>query len=226
VLRERFSRLAKWYRAKSRRERNLLTLLVLALLLFGLVKFGVEPTYAIYVGAQRDLETKTETLQHYSRLLASKERVVAEAGQVRGAAKKIEAMLIPGSTPEVAGAELQGIVKSVAQDVDLEITSISPKQPREMKSFTVIAVGFPLRCNISDLSKFLYGLEHATQLLMVSDLKIRVVGRKDDPSMLQVDMLVSGLLRSGQPKAAEDKKQPEKANRGKRNETREGGAKS
>ena len=83
----------------------------------------VSPLLSLEESWSQDLSRRCQVLTKYQELLASKNKVVEANQAMKAALTRTEAQFLSGSSPAVASAELQEILKNLAKDHGVQMTS-------------------------------------------------------------------------------------------------------
>jgi len=162
----------------------------------------VNPLLSLEDSWNQDLVNRNKLLSKYHSLLKSKNQVIAANKAMKAALARTEGQFLSGSNPAVASAELQEILKNLAKEQGVQMTSAKVLPPREAGIYLEVPVQAELTATINQLVTLLYHLEHHKKLLFIPDLDInapRMVkgGNKDVP--LQISMVISGVIKKGVP---------------------------
>ena len=194
-----------WNRSLERLSpphRRLVLLLGGGLLLLLFYLAVVNPLLNLEDAWSQELASRSQVLSKYENLLKGKNRV-SEANKVMKAAlTRTEGQFLSGSNPAVASADLQEILKNLAKEQGVQMTSAKVLPPREAGIYLEVPVQVELTATINQLVTLLYHLEHHKKLLFIPDLDINSPrmgqgGDKDVP--LQISMVISGVIKKGVP---------------------------
>jgi general secretion pathway protein M len=160
----------------------------------------VNPLLSLEESWTQELATRSRTLSRYEKLLASKGRV-AEANQaMKATLARTEAQFLSGASPAVASADLQEILKNLAKEQGVQLSSTKVLPAREAGPYLEVPVQVQLTASLSQLVSLLYHLEHHKKLLFIPDLEINAPrwtkGDKQE-APLQVNLVVSGVIKKG-----------------------------
>ena len=162
----------------------------------------VSPLLSLEESWSQELRHRTLILTKYQNLLGSKNRVIEANKTLKAALVRVEAQFLSGSSPAVASADLQEILKNLTKDHGVQMTSAKVLQPREAGPYLEVPVQVQLTASISQLVTLLYHLEHEKKLLFIPELNINaprwVKGKKDEVP-LRINLVVSGVIRKGVP---------------------------
>jgi type II secretory pathway component PulM len=178
-----------------------LALLGAAVVLLALVYLAVvSPLMSLEESWSQELVQKRQLMVKYDSLIAGKDRVAQANQAMKAALTRTESQFLSGSNAAVASADLQEILKNLTRDHGVQMTSTKVLQPREAGSYLEVPIQVQLSGNISQLLTVLYNLEHHKKLLFIPELEINaprwMAGVKAE-SMLQINMVVSGVIKKG-----------------------------
>jgi type II secretory pathway component PulM len=194
-----------WNRALERLsppQRRLVWLLGGGLLLILFYLAVVSPLLSLEDSWNQDLVSRGKLLSKYQGLLKSKNRVIEANKAMKAALARTEGQFLSGSNPAVASADLQEILKNLAKEQGVQMTSAKVLPPREAGVYLEVPVQAELTATINQLVTLLYHLEHHKKLLFIPDLDInapRMVGRENKDVPLQISMVISGVIKKGVP---------------------------
>ena len=153
-----------------RRSRALaVALLVLVLLL------GFTLLIAPIVLLHRHYDTAIEGLQQKIEVYR---RVAAQAPELKKALDGLRTMdghrfFLRNTAPNLAGAELQDLVRGAIENNGGRITTIQTSQPREDGRFRQIGINVQLFATTPNLQKILYALETQAPYALIENITIR-----------------------------------------------------
>jgi type II secretory pathway component PulM len=160
----------------------------------------VNPLLSLEDSWSQELVNQTKLLNKYQSLLKSKDRVIAANKAMKAALARTEGQFLSGSNPAVASAELQEILKNLAKEQGVQMTSAKVLPPREAGLYLELPVQAELTGTINQLVSLLYHLEHHKKLLFLPDLDInapRMVKGENKDVPLQISMVISGVIKKG-----------------------------
>jgi type II secretory pathway component PulM len=162
----------------------------------------VNPLLSLEDSWNQELVTRGKLLSKYQSLLKSKNRVIETNKAMKAALARTESQFLSGSNPAVASADLQEILKNLAKEQGVQMTSAKVLPPREAGVYLEVPVQVELTATINQLVTLLYHLEHHKKLLFIPDLDInapRMVRGENKDVPLQVSMVISGVIKKGVP---------------------------
>ena len=103
------------------------------------------------------------------------------------------ARLLQGPTAPLAASELQKLVKDAAARSNMEVRSERVLQASDREGLQEVPIEIIVAGSIRDTVAALYRIEHAERLLMIKDLKIRLVA-VGQPRELLTTLTVAGYM--------------------------------
>ena len=154
----------------SAAQRRLLALALLGLLVIALVAAVLLPfvylqrqNSALAAGAHRNAELEAR--------IPAREQLLQQEGELQGSLDT-ERTLLPGSTPAVAAAQLQGDLAGLAAAMGGEITTAQILEPEEAAPFARIGLRLSLRGDTATVRDFLYAVETREPMLIVRRMEL------------------------------------------------------
>jgi type II secretory pathway component PulM len=172
----------------------------LALLLLYLVV--VNPLLDLEESWSQELAQRSQVLAKYQALVASKVRVAEANRAIKSALASTETQFLDGSNPAVAASNLQEIIKTLAQDRGVQLTSTKVLPTREAGHYLEVPVQIQFSGSINQVLDIVYYLEHHRKLLFIPEIEInapRNFKGEDSGSLLQISLVVSGVTKKGLP---------------------------
>jgi general secretion pathway protein M len=139
------------------------------------VLLGVALLIAPVLLLHRHYDTAIERLQQRIEVYR---RVAAQAPELKKALDGLRTMdghrfFLRNTAPNLAGAELQDLVRGAIENNGGRITTIQTSQPREDGRFRQIGINVQLFATTPNLQKILYSLETQTPYVMIENITIR-----------------------------------------------------
>lgn len=184
-------RLPRWT-LKPRERRVVLVGAVIASLILGYV-YGVEPLLKARADTRTRLQAARLRVDRYELLLARRDRVEQEVRDLEAKSAALRDRLLPGPTPPLAAAQLQGIVKAEAQQAALAVQRITVERPALTGRIAEVPVHLTLKGEIGQVSAFIRRIEQHRLALSIPELTIQVQDPKN-PRELIVDLVLAGHL--------------------------------
>lgn len=203
---DRLKVLKDWYNGLNSREKLFVALGaggVIAILFWNFVLASVGEWHD---QVREDLEMKIKEMQRYYVYISDNEKMNKLSDKKNLIGRELENRFLSGENPELAAAELQQIIKSIAQDLSIEINRISTKTPREREHLTEVSVEFPqVRMTVRQMRDFLIEIEKNKKLLFVVNMDISVVSPARPLDKVSATLTVTGLIPGGKAEKSEEK---------------------
>ena len=180
------------WRLKSRERRIVLGGAIVAAVLLGYV-YGVEPLVKSRQETRVQLQSARLRVDRYEQLLSRRDRLAQEARDLEERSAALRERLLPGPTPTLAAAQLQGMVKAEAQRSALALQRMAVERPASAGRIAEVPVRVTLKGEIQQVSSFIKGIEQHRLALSIPELTIQVQDPKN-PKDLIVDLVVAGYL--------------------------------
>jgi len=153
-----------------RQSRALAVALLVLVLLLGFVLL-IAPIVLLH----RHYDTAIEGLQQKIEVYR---RVAAQAPELKKALDGLRTMdghrfFLRNTAPNLAGAELQDLVRGAIENNGGRITTIQTSQPREDGRFRQIGINVQLFATTPNLQKILYALETQAPYALIENITIR-----------------------------------------------------
>jgi type II secretory pathway component PulM len=197
--------LKAWNRTIERlppQHRRLVWLVGGGLLLILFYLAVVNPLVSLEDAWNQELASHNRILVKYQNLLASKSRIIAANKAMKAALARTEAQFLSGSSPAVASADLQEILKNLTKENGVQMTSAKVLPPREAGPYLEVPIQVQLVATTGQLVSLLFHVYHHKKLLFIPDLDINaprwVKDDKKDVS-LRISMVISGVIKKGVP---------------------------
>jgi Tfp pilus assembly protein PilO len=193
-------RKSPWGKLKGR-KRNLLLFLLAGVLVVVIYEFGVVALLESQRRVRDDLGLKSKMLGRYDEFVKTEKDIEEELGQVEKRVEAIQAKLLPGETPQIMAASLQEMLKTLSEKNGIQIRSFRIGEPKELNFFLRVPVIIEINPtkSMSSLTYFLYDIENAERLLVISDLNLTAPNMRN-PTEVQGNLTVTGFARNNQPK--------------------------
>jgi Tfp pilus assembly protein PilO len=193
-------RKSPWGKLKGRKK-NLLLFLLAGVLVVVIYEFGVVALLESQRRVRDELGLKTKMLGRYDEFVKTEKDIEEELGQVEKQVEAIQAKLLPGETPQIMAASLQEMLKTLSEKNGIQIRSFRIGEPKELNYFMRVPVIIEINPtkSMSSLTYFLYDIENAERLLVISDLNLTAPNMRN-PTEVQGNLTVTGFARNNQPK--------------------------
>ena len=177
----------------GRRERILIGGGVVVVLLVALYLFLVEPLVERAREAGSRAIAREAVLERRRLTIARGPRIAEELQAMKSRLESESARLLRGPTAPLAASELQKLVKEAAASTNMEVRSERVLAASDREGLQEVPIEIVIAGSIRDTVAALYRIEHADRLLMIKDLKIRVVSI-GQPRELMTTLTVAGYV--------------------------------
>ena len=162
----------------------------------------VSPLLSLTESWNQELEQRSRILTKHQALVAGKARVAKAHQGIKAALAAAEGRFLNGSNPAVAASDLQEIIKTLAREHSVQLTSTKILPAREAGPYLEVPVQIQFSGSIGQMLDFLYHLEHHQKLLFIPEVEIsapRTMKREESGEFLQINLVVSGVMKKGLP---------------------------
>jgi hypothetical protein len=161
--------------------------------------------------ADQEIALTQRLLQKYTEVLQNRKTVEEGLDRILKQGEEIQKRLLVGETPQLGAANLQDMVKRLAEKNSLAIRSFRSLDPKEAGSFRRISVQieFNPMSSMQGLAQFLYEVEHQEKKLTVSEMDLLVFNPRM-PNTIQGNMIISAYMKGDKGKGREKEKGREK----------------
>ena len=167
------------------------------LLLAGAI-YRLWPSIQGFSGTNEDILLKQKQIAKYQRVLQARGELETQVGSLKKTLKKRESELFTGETPAIAAADIQKVLRKIAQKSKVEIRTVRVLKPDETGKRQYLDI--PVQLNIDGttrhLKEFLYGIMISPKCLTVRKVGLRVLPkRRSLVNTIRADITVHGFLR-------------------------------
>jgi hypothetical protein len=155
--------------------------LLLAALLVAASGAAVWLPIAYLRGQDATLAADAKRIAEFQARIPGREMLLAQEHELQGTLET-ERTLLPGSTPAVAAAQLQGNLSGLAAAMGGEITTVQILEPEEAAPFARIGLRLSLSGDMATVRDFLYAMETREPMLIVRRMDLAVSGVAADES--------------------------------------------
>ena len=182
--------------ALSKTQRQLLALAILILIVVIIFMLTVAPLWALnrhYLDSIDGLEGRLEILQ---RTVAAGSGLRSQHDQLKRALAS-DRHYLKSTTEALAAADLQGIVKRIAGQKDMEVLSTQILPTIEQSDFTGVALKVRMRGRLDNMVKAFHALETGQPYLFLDNVSVSSRNRrvsKISQNLLNVDFDLIGYM--------------------------------
>ncbi|MFH1756605.1 MAG: type II secretion system protein GspM [Pseudomonadota bacterium] len=163
--------------------------------------WGFAPLMAAKKKADGEIALKRRLLGQYGEILQNRKAAEDGLEKARKQAEEIQKRLLPGETPQLGAANLQDVVKRLAERNFLSLRSFRILEAKEMGAYRKISlqIDFNPINSMLNLSQFIYELEHQEKVFMISKMDV-IIFNPRMPNTVQGNLVISGLMKGNQTK--------------------------
>ena len=182
----------------SDRDKRVLTIGGVAVVVYLLVTLVVQPIYATQVRKDREIQDKIRFIEKYYEVLNQKAYYEAKSQENEKVQKSLTQKFLEGTKPGLAAAGLQKVLEGFASKSSVKIDRVRVEKHKFTESLMAIPIEITLRSSLKNLTQFIYQIESYEKFLVVEELNSRRIN-KTDPEELQATILISGFILNGEP---------------------------
>ena len=153
------------------RQSRVLALALLLLAVLSVLALLLAPFLLLHRHYDLAIEANQEQLERYQRIAAQMPELKKALEAVR--AKDGRRFFLHNTAPNLAGAELQDLVRAAIERNAGRITTIQGAQPRDDGRFRQIGINVQLFATTANLQKILFGLETQTPYILIDSVTVR-----------------------------------------------------
>ncbi len=182
-------------------QKRFLWLVVGAAAVILIYTWGIVPILEAKKKADEEIVLKRKILGQYSGILQNRKTAEEVLEKARKQGEEVQKRLLPGETPQLGAANLQDLVRRLAEKNFLSLRSFRILEPKEMGVYRKISlqIDFNPINSMLNLSQFIFDLEHQEKELMITDMDILVFNPRM-PNTVQGNLVVSGLMKGSRGK--------------------------
>jgi len=143
---------------------------------------------------------KKKQLAKYRKMLQSTGDLEKQVTLIKKIVAQSESGLLTGKTPALAAADIQKVIREMAQKSQMEINSIRVLKPKDVDEslYLSIPVEFVAKGVIRELKGFLYQIAASPKYLTVEKVKISVVLRRNGRTKSQkLEIITANITING-----------------------------
>jgi heme exporter protein D len=162
----------------------------------------VSPLLNLADSWNQELEQRSRVLAKYRALVGSRARIAKANQAIKSALTGAEGQFLDGSNAAVAASDLQEIIKTLAREHGVQLTSTKILPTQEAGPYLEVPVQIQFTSSIGQMLDILYSLGHHKKLLFIPEVEIsapRTMKAEESGEFLQINLVVSGVTRKGLP---------------------------
>jgi Tfp pilus assembly protein PilO len=161
--------------------------------------------------ADQEISLNQRLLAKYSEVLDNRKGMEQSLEWTLKHREEIQKRLLPGETPQLGAANLQDMVKRLAEKNGLSIRSFRNLEPKEVGSFrrVPVQIEFNPLSSMKSLTQFLYEIEHQDRAIMITEMDLLVFNPRM-PGTIQGNLIITGLMKGVRGNEREKNREKEK----------------
>ena len=185
-------------------QKRVLWILVGIAIMLAAYNFLVAPLVEAKKSGDQEIALNRRLLAKYTEILKNREAVEEALEKTVKMNGEIQKRLLPGETSQLGAANLQDIVKRLAEKNNMSLRSFRNLDPKEVGSFRKVSmqINFTPMSSMASLTQFLYDLENQDRELMISEMDLLVFNPRM-PQTIQGNMIISGWMKGNKGKDKE-----------------------
>lgn len=149
---------------------------------------------------EEEILLKRKILAQYNEILLNRPQVEMNLEKTKKQIEEINKKLISGDTLQLAAANLQDMVKKIAEKNFLSLRSFRILEPKDIGPFRQVSlqIEFLPTNSMLNLSHFITDLENQEKLIIISDMDLLIINPRM-PNALQGSLMVSAYMKASKP---------------------------
>lgn len=178
---------------RTLREKLILILCGALILAFAFVEFVGKPIYLKQKAQKQMIENKIFFITKYYENLNQKDYYREKKKTSQKLSAQLNKMFLSPHQPALAAADLQKLLEGKAQKTRINLIQVKTEKAKYMEGLLTIPVKVTVKSTLAGLSKFVHSIENDEKFLVVEELTIRRINKKD-PEQLESRLLVNGFI--------------------------------
>jgi len=166
-------RVIELWQSRSARERTLIGVALIGLLLLIIRQGLVEPYRSYTAGLESEITQQSDYVAKMVRLRNRGAQVEQQVTLLRRRMQDVRQRFVPGDTPALAASRLQERLQSLASANGLEVLTTVSLRDEPVGEFRKTTVQMTLRGELPAVAKFVAAVENDDWRLAVSSLEVR-----------------------------------------------------
>jgi hypothetical protein len=189
---KRWAILKKWNFTQRKIFWGVISIAAVILIYF----FGILPLIEGKKHIEDKIILRKRVLLRYEEYLKNRKAIEDELDQTLKVHQTVLLRLLPGENPQLGAANLQEIVKRIAEKNSIAIRSFRILEPKEMNTYRKVSIQIdfnPMNSMLS-LGQFIHDIENQEKDLMISEMDLLVLNPRM-PNSIQGSLIISGLMK-------------------------------
>ena len=178
---------------RTLREKLILILCGALILAFAFVEFVGKPIYLKQKAQKQMIENKIFFITKYYENLNQKDYYREKKKTSQKLSAQLNKMFLSPHQPALAAADLQKLLEGKARKTRISLIQVKTEKAKYMEGLLTIPVKVTVKSTLAGLSKFVHLIENDEKFLVVEELTIRRINKKD-PEQLESRLLVNGFI--------------------------------
>ncbi|MDH5762594.1 MAG: type II secretion system protein GspM [Nitrospinota bacterium] len=180
------------------RERIILTLAGILVLAYVFTEYVAEPLFREQKRQEQNIENKINFITKYHEILNQKSYYREKEKANRQLSIEIDKLFLSPMQPALAAAGLQKSLEDKARKAQVQLVQVKTEKTKYTENLLTVPVQITIKSSLEDLSRFIRSIESDEKFLVIEDLTIRRINKKD-PERLESQLLVSGFIQQRKP---------------------------
>ncbi len=182
----------------TERDKKFLIAGGLAVIVFLLIQFVVEPVVRMQDRAEQRIQNKIQFIERYYEILNRKSYYESKKAEIQKLNQTLNRRFLEETKPGLAAAGLQKLLEGFAARTSVPIERVRVEKPKRVNGLLGVPIEFTVRTSLRNLVQFIHQIESHEKFLVVEELATRRIN-KTDPEELQARLLVHGFIRDLKP---------------------------
>ena len=183
---------------RTLREKVILALAGVVALVYGLVEYVGEPLYLKQKRQEQKIESKILFITKYHEILNQTVYYEKKEQANQALAVQLSKLFLSSSQPALAAADLQKSLEDKARKTRVNLVQVKTEKTKYMEGLLTVPVRITVKSSLKKLSDFIRLIENDDKFLVVEELVIRRVNKKE-PEQLESRLLVNGFIQQRKP---------------------------
>ncbi len=146
--------------------------------------------------AEEEILLKRKILTQYNEILQNRLAIEMDLEKTKKQIEEINKKLISGETLQLAAANLQDMVKKIAEKNFLRLRSFRILEPKDLGPFRQVSlqIEFLPTNSMLNLSHFIADLENQERLITITDMDLLIINPRV-PNALQGNLIISAYIK-------------------------------
>ena len=188
-------------RQRTFREKLIFTLCGILALTFVLVEFVGKQLYLKQKEQEQTIENKIFFISKYYENLNQKSYYREKDKAYQKLSRKLEKMFLSPPQPALAAAGLQKFLEDKAKATRVNLVQVKTEKTTYQENLLTVPVKITVKSSLEALSRFIRIIENDEKYLVIEELVIRRVNKKD-PELLESNLQVNGYIQQRKPEKA------------------------